>query len=71
MICQRIPSVFPANDRLVSGLIWLALVLPVVIATVLLRRGQVRAASASIYLWHLAAAHRIDLTFWRINQPHR
>lgn len=43
---SAIPSVFLANDKLASALIWIALVLPVAIATGLLRRGQLTAASA-------------------------
>jgi signal transduction histidine kinase/CheY-like chemotaxis protein len=45
VIVSAIPSVVLAGDKLVSFLIWLALVIPVAIATGLLHVGQVKAGS--------------------------
>jgi signal transduction histidine kinase/CheY-like chemotaxis protein len=49
-VVGAIPSIFLANNLLVSGLIWIALLVGVTIATVLLRRGQITAASTIFIL---------------------
>jgi signal transduction histidine kinase/CheY-like chemotaxis protein len=46
ILVSAIPSLFLANNWLVSAFIWIALMAPVAVATGLLRRGQVQAASA-------------------------
>ena len=65
------PTLFLASDKLASMLIWIALVIPVAIATWLLHQGRVQSGQRGFHHRCVAAADRLDLALRRIDQPHR